>query len=372
MAGPWQGVRVLELDGPASAYATRLWAALGADVVVAEPAPGHPYRAMAPFAPGHGAPEGSLWWAFLGQGKRSVVVDDAGTGALVRAADVVVGAPPAVDAADPEGQVVVSVTPFGRTGPRAHWKGSDLVAWSSATLPYVTGFPDRAPVAPAPLSQLAYHVTAMHAVVAAMLALRVRRRTGRGQLLDISMQECCLALAPESGLPVFLDDRVHRGRPGNRRAVTRPFGLYPCADGHVSLIALQPAHWKATAAWIAEVTGVDAILDPSFADMAVRWEAAEFVDELVEATLAGSTKLELFVDGQRRGVPLTPVNTVADLRNDPHMAAAGFWRAHDHPVLGSLTVPGEPFRTTHDWWAWRRAPLLGEHTDEVMGQWQPT
>ena len=72
-AGPWAGLRVLELTGLTGAYATRMWAALGADVVVAEPADGHVLRHLPPFAPGHEGPEASLWWAFFGQGKRSVV-----------------------------------------------------------------------------------------------------------------------------------------------------------------------------------------------------------------------------------------------------------------------------------------------------------
>src|SRR5262249_5071227 len=161
------------------------------------------------------------------------------------------------------------------------------------------------------------HVTSLYALNAALLALRAVRRTGRGQVVDVSMQECCLSLAPETGVPIFLDDRVHRARPGNRRAVTRPWGLYPCTGGFVSFLAITPAHWKAMADWIAEVTGIDAVLDEAFHDMHVRWEASDFIDDLTEQVTRPSTKSELFVEGQRRGIPITPVNTVADLRTDP-------------------------------------------------------
>ncbi len=373
MSGPWAGLRVVELSGLTGAYATRMWAALGAEVIVVEPAGGHALRHLPPFAPGVEGSEASLWWAFFAQGKRSVVAE-AGTeehARLVASADVVitdvdpaVGAPALAN----DRQVVVAVSPFGLSGPRQGWKGSELVAWASAGLAFTFGFPDRPPVTAATPVQFAAHVTSLFAVNSAMLALRAVRRSGRGQIVDLSMQECCLSLAPETGVPMFLDDRVHRSRPGNRRNVTRPWGLYPCVDGFVSFLVIQPAHWKAMATWIAEATGMDTVLDEAFCDMRVRWEVSDFIDDLTEQLTRPHTKLELFIEGQRRGIPITPVNTVADLRADPHLQSAGFWRDDKHPVLGTVPSPGSPFRVNHDWWQWASAPLLGEHTDEVLAR----
>jgi crotonobetainyl-CoA:carnitine CoA-transferase CaiB-like acyl-CoA transferase len=369
--GPWSGVRVVDLTGLTGAYGTRMWAALGADVVVAEPVEGHLLRRLPPFAPGGDGPEASLWWAFFGQGKRSVVAapGSAEREALVASADVVLAdVDPAVDEPAPahERQVVVAISPFGLTGPRRGWKGSELVAWASAGVMFTIGFPDRPPLCPATPVQFACHLTAMYAVNAAMLGLRSVRRTGRGQVVDVSMQESCLSLAPETGVALFLDDGLRRGRPGNRRAVTRPWGLYPCADGFVSFLVLQPAHWRAMAAWIAEETGMDAVLDEAFVDLHVRWEVSDFIDDCTEQLTIPHTKLDLFVEGQRRGIPITPVNTVADLRSDPHLESAGFWREEEHPQLGIVSTPGAPFRVDHDWWRWATAPTLGQHTAEVL------
>ena len=369
MSGPWGGVRVVELTGLTGAYATRIWAGLGADVVVAEPADGHVLRHLPPYAPG--ADRESLWWTFFGQGKRSVVAPpgSAARDELLATADVVI-ADVAPDAGAPEPaherQVVVAVSPFGLNGPRHDWKGSELIAWASAGIGITIGFPDRPPLAPATPVQFAAHVTSLYAVNAAMLALRGVKRTGRGQVVDVSMQECCLSLAPETGVSMFLDDRLRRGRPGNRRAVTRPWGLYPCADGFVSYLVLQPAHWRAMAEWIAEATGMDAVLEDVFMDMRVRWEASDFIDECTEMLTVPRTKLDLFVEGQRRGIPTTPVNTVADLRGDPHLRSAGFWRDEEHPTLGTLSGPGAPFRVDHDWWRWSSAPALGADTAAVL------
>src|SRR4051812_34530022 len=119
-AGPWDGLRVVELTGLTGAYATRVWAALGADVVVAEPEEGHLLRRLPPFAPGRRDPDASLWWAFFGQGKRSVVAPpgSAARQELLATADVVIAdVDPAVDVPVPahDRQVVVAVTPFGLT-----------------------------------------------------------------------------------------------------------------------------------------------------------------------------------------------------------------------------------------------------------------
>lgn len=371
---PWSGLRVVERPGLSASYATRMWAALGAEVVVLEPPDGHPYRHLAPFAPGQGAPEGSLWWSALAQNKRSVVAEpgSATERQLLAAADVVFVEPGPDEApAQPSHprQVLVSITPFGRRGPRATWRGSDLVAWASSGLVYVTGFPDRPPVSLAKLN-FAAHVTSMHALGAAMVALHARRRTGRGQVVDISMQQANAALHPEMGVPLVLDDGVHRSRTGNRRAVSRPWGLYPCADGFVSIVIVQPAHWLNMAAWMAEVTGMEAVTDPAFNDMAVRWEAAELIDSVTEELTSSLTKHELFVEGQRRNIPVTPVNTVADLARDPHLEAAGFWIDVEHPIVGPHRTPGSVFGGVDDWWRWSRAPLLGEHTADVAARWE--
>ena len=365
--GPWAGLRVLELTGLTGAYATRMWAALGADVVVAEPADGHLLRRLPPFAPDGDGTKVSLWWAFFGQGKRSVVAPpgSAARAELLAAADVVLtDVEPAGEEPKPahDQQVVVAISPFGLHGPRRDWQGSELIAWASSGVGQTIGFPDRPPLCPATPVQFAAHLTSLFAMNAALLALRARRSTGQGQVVDLSMQECCLALAPETGAALFLDDGLPRTRPGNRRAVTRPWGLYPCADGFVSLLVLQPAHWRAMAVWIAEITGIDGVLDEVFVDLHVRWEVSDFIDECTEQLTRAQTKLDLFVEGQRRGIPITPVNTIADLRQDPHLAASGFWRTDEHPQLGPLPTPGAPFRVEHDWWRWASAPALGAHT----------
>jgi crotonobetainyl-CoA:carnitine CoA-transferase CaiB-like acyl-CoA transferase len=376
-------VHVVDLSGLAGSYGTRLLAAVGADVVKVEPPRGSRLRRLAPFVDGAPEPESSLWWAYLAMGTRSVVLDvgeEGGRDTLMRllaSADVVIeDRPPGLMeeegigydvVADANPDVVwVSITPFGLRGPKRHWATSNLVAWAASGVLYTVGFPDQPPVVPGGPAQLAMHAAAVNAAIATMLGLRARRLHGHGQLVDLSIQEAALVLSPETGVPVFLDDRVHRTRTGNRRTLSRPFGLYPCSDGYISILVLMPRHWDSMAAWIAEVTGNDAVTDPVWHDVVLRAETAELIDSWTEELTTSMTRLEFFREAQARGIPVTPVNTIEALRTDPHLEAVGFWQETDLPADGSIAIPGAPFRTNADWWRTARAPRLGEHTDEVL------
>jgi crotonobetainyl-CoA:carnitine CoA-transferase CaiB-like acyl-CoA transferase len=380
---PLEGTRVVDLSGLAGSYGTRLLAALGADVVKVEPPGGSPLRRLAPFIDGAPEPESSLWWAYLAMGTRSVVLDvgePAGQerlGGLLAAADVVVEDHPpglmeeegigfdVVAETNPD-VVWVSITPFGLTGPKRHWTTSNLAAWAASGVLYTTGFPDQPPAVPGGPAQLAMHAAAVNGAIGTVLGLRARRLHGHGQRIDLSIQEAALVLSPEQGVPVFLDDRVHRTRSGNRRTLSRPFGLYPCSDGHISMLVLMPRHWDSLSGWIAEVTGNDAVTDPVWNDVVLRAETAELIDGWTEELTTSMTRLEFFREAQARGIPVTPVNTIEALRTDPHLDAVDFWDETDLPAGGSVAIPGAPFRTNAGWWRTARAPRLGEHTDEVL------
>lgn len=384
MNQPLEGLRVVDLSGLPGAYGTRLMAALGADVVKVERPEGNVMRRLGPFAEGAPEGEGSLWWAYLAMGTRSVVIDvdtDSGLeelGRLLRGADIVVddhGPDMLTDAgigyeaiaADNPRVIWVAVTPFGLTGPKRDWDTSNLIAWAASGGLYTVGFQDQAPVTPGGQVQLALHAAAINAAIGALLGLRARRSTGRGQIVDLSIQESTLAMTPEIGVPVFLDDRVHRTRSGNRRTLTRPFGVYPCSDGFISILVIMPRHWTLVAEWIHEVTGNESVLDPVFDDAAVRGDTMELIDEWFEELTLQKTGLEMFIEGQERGIPITPVNTIAALRSDPHLDAAEFWQQTELPAGGKVVIPGAPFRTNAEWWLTSRAPRLGEHTGEVLG-----
>ncbi len=379
MSGPLEGLKVVDLSALAGAYGTRLMASMGADVLKVEPPQGNPMRQLAPFADGAPENEASLWWAYLAMGTRSAVVDprtDEGAEqlrTLLLEADVVVddqgpdeldelGLGYAAIARENPGVIWISITPFGRSGPKRDWKLTNLGAWAASGVLYTVGFEDQPPVAPGGPAQLALHGTALNGAISALLALRVRRQTGRGQLVDLAISEAALMVSPETGTTVFLDDRVHRVRSGNRRTLSRPFGLYPCSDGYISILILMPRHWESLANWMHEAMGNEAATDPVFGDMVVRGETMELIDGWTEELCGSMTCLEFFQEAQRRGIPVTPVSTIEALLTDPHLEAVGFWEQTELPAGGEVAIPGPAFRSNMDWWSTARAPRLGEHS----------
>lgn len=375
MTQPYAGLRILDLTGIAGAYGTRLFASLGAEVIKLEPTGGSPLRRLGPFIENTPDEEKSLWWTYLAMGAKSVVVDPISKRdslqTLIESCDVIFDdqLPEASKLAEfsisPK-TIRVSVTPFGLSGPKRSWKSSNLIAWAASGVLYQTGFVDRPPVAPGGPAQLILHAAALNATAGTQIALHMRKQTRLGQSVDISMQEVALSLAPETGLPMLLDDRVHRVRTGNRRDLGRPFGLYPCSDGYVSIVVLMPMHWEAIAKWIHEETDNDMILEDVFRDSSVRTETKDLLDTWTEELTIDKTRLELFEEGQSRGIPITPVNTISALANDRHLAASGYWETVELPTGTSARIPGAPFRTNRNWWITARAPLLGEHTDEFI------
>ncbi len=378
-------VRVVDLTEASGIYGTKLLADMGADVIRVEPPGGDPLRSHPPFLSGRPGPGRSLWYAYMATSRRSVVLDlDSAEGRrllgrLIDTADVVAFSGPA-DRFDDlglgglrstrPGLVVSAVSPFGLTGPFRSWEGNDFIGWATGGLSFSTGDPDRPPLSPAPVAELAHVLSGYLATLGTLAALRGRSRHGVGDLVDVSVQQGVLTASGESGVAAFLDDLVPRVRGGSRRAAIVPVGHYPTKDGAASLIGLMPAHWEALAAWIAEETANEGVLDPDLAGPGfVRAEEGkrEVVDLFVEDLTRRYTKQELFEEGQRRGVTITPVNDPASTAADPQLAFRGFWR--NVPVDGTdVRVPGSPARFGSLAWNARPAPDVGEHTAEVLAE----
>lgn len=129
------------------------------------------------------------------------------------------------------GLVWTSVTPFGRTGPRCDWRGSDLVAGAGSGVLYTTGHPETPPVVPGGPALLAGHLAAVNAAVGTLVALAARGRTGRGQIVDVSVQEAVVAAACETGVPAYVSDLQHRAAADRRAGVAGGAGAGAEHDG---------------------------------------------------------------------------------------------------------------------------------------------
>jgi crotonobetainyl-CoA:carnitine CoA-transferase CaiB-like acyl-CoA transferase len=129
----------------------------------------------------------------------------------------------------------------------------------------------------------------------------------------------------------------------------------------------RPAHWQALARWIHEETGNEEVLDPLFeGPSSRRIEYRELLDLFISELTARHTVDHVFHEGQRRKIAFTPLASTADVARDAHLAARGYFQSVAQPGVGTLRMPGAPFRHGATPWSIRRpAPRVGEHNAEV-------
>jgi benzylsuccinate CoA-transferase BbsE subunit len=370
-------LRVLDLGGTAQAYAGRIFVDLGADTVLVEPPGGCEARRVPPLleVPGELGPV-SPFFVHTGAGKRSVSLDTTRLESTTLLEQLVAGAdlvllPDDVELAGRgidgaklrslnERVVVSSLTPFGSSGPRRHWRGSDLVAWAASGVMPSLGDADRPPLAPRG-GFLGQSLGALNAVMGSLLALRVACREGFGQFVDISMQEGVLTASMEVGPLLALEGYVPRTT--HPRAAS---GIFPVQDGHIVLLPVFPAQWDATATWIKEELGIEeATMDVFKGTGADRAEFAEVINAWVTDLTSRHTRRSFFAEAQRRGIPAAPVNRPADILSDPHLEATGAWQ---QICMGATTLrmPRGPLHLDSAAQAYA-VPRPGQHNDEIYG-----
>ena len=380
--GPLEGIRVLDLtQGIAGPYATKYYSDYGAEVIKVErPGSGDPARRLGPFVGDEPNPETSGMFLHLNTGKQSVTLNlktESGRQILRRlAADVDLVfenfRPGTLARLGLDSDTLYEVNPraalvqlsnFGQTGPYRDFEADDLLAYAMGGVLRVTGDPEREPI-----KLGLYTPLFLVGVVAATLsfgAFLASRRDGVGERADISMMEI-LASSMDRGGPNLVayqytgELTTTRERAGRLNAL--PNGIYPCKDGYVHINA-QSAWWPRLCRTIGRPELID---DPRYAGRLNDLEMVPEFDALVYPWLLERTKQEAMESAQAQGMPMSALNTMEDVFRDPHLRAREFFTSIEHPVAGTLEYPGLPFRTLGTPGAIRRAPLLGEHTAEVL------
>ncbi len=391
-SGPLADIRVIDLADESGAFAGRMLAQLGADVIRVEPPEGDPIRARAPFlddpvAAAHGdAGVGtSLYHEHVNAGKRSVVLDLEsfdGREQLLRlatTADLAVLAGPtaagveieALRAANPS-LLVTSITPFG-DGPLREYRGSDLVAAAASGLMYLNGMPEDPPQAPG--GEQAYHMGSIAAVAASLVALvgrdRDPRRTGRR--VEVSLQEAAsMATLQTANANMY----TWHGQIPKRIGLTSLAGgrhLFECADGRWVSFTIPinaPNLWQGFADWARENGIGDRFVDERWADPMWR---AEHIDELmtvIAELCRRHDRAVVFGEGQRRRLLVMPVNDAVDLLADEHLNTRDFFDQRPRPGGGTpLHHAGSPFRFSGlDRITLGPAPRPGEHHETIEAE----
>ena len=375
--GPLAGLRVLDLTWHiAGPYCTKLLADYGADVIKIErPGTGDPARRTPPFYHDQPDPEGSLLFLYLNTNKRSVVLDlkrEAGRRLfleMARRADVVVESfrPGVMDRLGIDWEALSEINPrliltslsnFGQTGPYRDLPASELVEYAMSGMMTISGSQDREPLKHG-LSQGQYSAGVNAAYITA--ALTFPQALGApGQWIDVSILEC---LASE-----LVINEPHYAWMGSIQGRRPPSGdglnnIMPAKDGYVVLQMGGATKWSD----IAGLLDMPELNSERFDTAQARARNAQELDELIGAGLRARTKHELFDEAARRRILFGIAQDPADLLNCPQLNARGYWTTVDHPTTGPLPYPGEPVKMSATPWQLRRpAPLLGQHTDQVL------
>ncbi|MEK7782616.1 MAG: CoA transferase, partial [Candidatus Binatota bacterium] len=380
-AGALSHLRVVELGDIPASYATRLLADLGADVIKVEPPGGDPNRWLPPFAADIEHPERSLTFINANTNKRSIVLDLDNSAdreifsKLLASADLFVEATPvgrleSLGFNDERllqihrGLVTVSLTPFGRTGPYRHYKGSDAIANASGGFLYAQGDDKRGPCT-AP-SHLAYQMASCLAAALGLAGLRHSRKTGRGQRIDISLQEALTFTNSSSVARYTLENRVER-RPGAKYYGGAGTNIYRCKDGrYVHFTANLPHMWREfTQNWMPE-TG---LARQEFEDLKYREAHSEEVEKIFAEFISQFTAEDFSNEAQRRHLAAAPLNTVGQFVESEQVREREWLQELEHPVIGRYTAPGFPMRLSLTPMRIRRpAPLLGQHQAEILAE----
>jgi crotonobetainyl-CoA:carnitine CoA-transferase CaiB-like acyl-CoA transferase len=377
MARPLEGVRVLDLTqflaGP---FGTMILGDMGADVIKIESPAGEPQRTAMRLSDGGESPT----FIALNRNKRGMVInlrEPEGRDLfhqLVRHADVLVeNFRPGVTKRlgidydtlrelRPE-LIYASITGFGSGGPYADRPGLDLIAQGMSGLMSITGEPSGEPVkCGVPVTDL---TAGMFAVIGILNAYIARERTGKGQLVTSSLFEAGLSLAIHESVQYWATGAVPQ-RLGSAHRVAAPYQALPTRDGWMTVGAGTQPMWERMCAAIGRD---DLLADARFATNADRMTHREELQDELSRTLTTADTDHWVRVIDEAGIPAGPILDYAQVLEHPHTEAVGMVTHADHPTAGHIRMLGSPVKLS-DMPARspRPAPLLGEHTDEILAE----
>jgi formyl-CoA transferase len=258
--------------------------------------------------------------------------------------------------------VYVSVTGFGQTGPLSRRAGYNLIAQGMSGIMALTGQPGDPPTRVG--GSVADLAASFLAFGAACSALVQRFRTGRGQHLDVSLLASTLALLPDP-VALYFESGVRPRREGNRNPNLTPAEAFRTADGHVTVVVMSPDQWQRFCGVLEDPAMAS---DPRFAAGEARLANHALFKERVEAALARGSTAQWVERFEAAGIAAGPIYEFDEVFADPQVKHLGLVAELEQPGLGSVRMLGFPFRPGGQAPPMRRpAPLLGEHTAEVLG-----
>ena len=376
-SGALTGLRVLDLTGRMGGYCGLLLANLGAQVILIEPPGGDPLRRQGPFKDDHFDKEQSLSFAAYHTNKNGIVLDlEIGEHRetlrqLVSHADALIEDKPAgfleqmglgygaLQSLNPT-LVMTSITGFGQSGPYRDFKAPNIVAFAMGGLMNLCGHSGRAPLMGP--CDVAYHLGSVHAAFGTLVALFNRRVSGRGDHIDVSLQDVLVADPFLRIITRYSVTGEVPERTGHSQSTTVA-ETYQCKDGYARIFVNQADHWKRFVDWLGRPPE---LLDPKYENAQNRFPLRQTIDRLVEARTLNYETKKFFDEFQSLRLAAAPINSPRAFLADEQTQERNFVTTVEHPRLGRHDFPGDPYKFSETPWRVERgAPLLGQHQEEV-------
>jgi formyl-CoA transferase len=380
MSKALEGIRVIDMThnqaGPAC---TQMLAWLGAEVIkLEEPGKGDVARTNMKDKPD----SDSLFFLILNANKQSLTLNlktDEGKAMfkeVIASADVLVEnfGPGALDRLGlgydvlskvNERLIYATIKGFGTYGPYSGFKSFEPIAQAMGGAMCATGFPDNPPTFVWPA--IGDSGTGMHMAIGILAALQQRHATGKGQEVEVSMQDSVVNL-----MRISLRDHQRLGgvqpRTGNQLGRNVPGSTYPCAPGGPNdyiFVFAQQQMWKA---FCGAIERPDIIDDPRYATTEARWENRDTLNPIIEGWTRQKTKHEAMKILGDAGVPCGACQDTGEIFEDPHLKEREMVMDLDYPPRGTYQMVGCPVKLSASPADIKRPPMLGEHTDALLGE----
>ena len=378
-----EGLTVIECgDTLAAAYGAKLMADLGADVIkVEQPGQGDPARQLGPFPGGEPHPDKSGLFLYLNCNKQGVTLDLRESRGrdllhrLVHEADVLIHDRPPKKAAElgldyeqlrPENErlVMASITPFGQTGPYRDYNAYDITTGSAGGWTWINGWPGNPDMPPLKAyGEQTRYQAGVNAAVAVMGALFWRLKSGRGQHIDVSAQECITSII-EMAYTFWPYMQVPAVRWGQRPI--HPIDFFQCRDGGwIFVLCVEEQQWRS---FVELMGSPEWATWEVFGNRIVRASNYDALRPFLEEWVSEWDMDDLYRAAQQKRIPFAPASNIADLLSSEQLKARGFFVEVAHPQAGTLKQAGAPFKMSGTPWEIRSpAPALGQHNQAVFG-----
>jgi len=355
--------RIIDLTDLAGAYATRLFAEEGHEVIRIEDAAGDKLRSLPPFLGEIQDLEHGAYHQFLNAGKKSLTLNLGSPAGqkifleLLSQSDALV----ADDLLPLEDRLLFEANPKLVVA-KIQDQEPELCAVARSGLMSLTGHPGQAPAILG--AHVPYLAVGVYVAVATAAAFLTSRKTGKGSIATVSVREALESFVEQAMVEYSFSGKVTERR-GSKGAITAISGALPCKNGHWVISQIhRPGRWTKFMDWVQDA---ELISDPSLAEEENQHKRRDFIMDRLDKWAARFTKTELVEEAQRRRFPASPVSTPLDLIDDPQLIARGFLKEIDHPEFGRIRFPEGAIASLLGT-ELTPAPRLGEHNTAILTQ----